>query len=179
MRGRLNVSSPAGFCWRGRLGGPGEYVAGQASAARHLTGSATSRTSGPTPHPDTPSPAPRSGGAPAAAKATGTTPATPATQAAQAPPTHTANPADPTHEAQVTHPAATHQATDPASRHRDDPRATHPAGHPAGDEPPQPMFYLDDGPKAIALTIDDGPDPCTRRRCWPCWPGTASPRRSP
>jgi len=137
----------------------GEYVAGQASAAKHLTGSATPRTSGPTPHPDTPSPAPRSGGAPAAANATGTTPAAPATQAAQAPPTHTANPADPTHEAQVTHPAATHQATDPASPHPDDPRATHPAGHPAGDEPPQPMFYLDDGPKAIALTIDDGPDP--------------------
>ena len=62
----------------------GEYLAGQSSAARHLTGSTTSRTSGPTPHPDTPSPAPRSGGAPAAANATGTTPGS---QAAQAPPT--------------------------------------------------------------------------------------------
>jgi len=47
----------------------GEYVAGQTSAAKHLTGSATSRISGPTPHPDTPSPAPHSGGAPAAAHA--------------------------------------------------------------------------------------------------------------
>src|ERR1700759_2707895 len=68
----------------------GEYVAGQTSAARHLTGSATSRIPGPTPHPDTPSPAPHSGGAPAAAHATGTTPA------AQAPPAqapHTADPA--------------------------------------------------------------------------------------
>jgi peptidoglycan/xylan/chitin deacetylase (PgdA/CDA1 family) len=142
----------------------GEYVAGQTSAARHLTGSATSRASGPTPHPDTPSPAPRSGGAPAAANATGNNPAT---QAAQAPPTHTATPADastgPTHEALARQPATTHQAThpatDPARPHPDDPRATHPAGHPAGDEPPQPMFFLDDGPKVIALTIDDGPDP--------------------
>ena len=138
----------------------GDYVAGQTSAAKHLTGSATSRISGPTPHPDTPSPAPHSGGAPAAAHATGTTPA------AQAPPAqapHTADPATssaaPTHEAQVTHPAATHPATDPASSHPADPRAAHPTGHPAGDEPPQPMFYLDDGPKVIALTIDDGPDP--------------------
>jgi peptidoglycan-N-acetylglucosamine deacetylase len=139
----------------------GEYLAGQSSAARHLTGSTTSRTSGPTPHPDTPSPAPHSGGAPAAANATGNTPGTQAAQAppTQAAPTHTANTAgpgtDPTHEAQATHAAATDQATDPASPHPDDPRAT----HPAGDEPPEPMFYLDAGPKVIALTIDDGPDP--------------------
>ncbi len=28
-----------------------------------------------------------------------------------------------------------------------------------GPPPPQPVFYIDDGPKAIALTIDDGPSP--------------------
>ena len=31
------------------------------------------------------------------------------------------------------------------------------AGEPG--KPPQPMYYLDDGPKTIALTIDDGPSP--------------------
>ena len=137
----------------------GEYVAGQTSAARHLTGSATSRIPGPTPHPDTPSPAPHSGGAPAAANATGTSPGT---QGAPAPPRHVTDPATPgtgpTHEALASQPAATHTATDPATTparpHPRDPRAS----HPAGDEPP-PMFFLDDGPKVIALTIDDGPDP--------------------
>jgi peptidoglycan/xylan/chitin deacetylase (PgdA/CDA1 family) len=35
------------------------------------------------------------------------------------------------------------------------------SGTGAGDagKPPQPMYYLDDGPKTIALTIDDGPNP--------------------
>ena len=44
----------------------------------------------------------------------------------------------------------------------------HPTAHPHphstptatdGPAPPQPVFYVDDGPKAIALTIDDGPSP--------------------
>jgi peptidoglycan-N-acetylglucosamine deacetylase len=45
------------------------------------------------------------------------------------------------------------------------PRPTaHPRPHPTptatdGPAPPQPVYYVDDGPKAIALTIDDGPSP--------------------
>ena len=44
----------------------------------------------------------------------------------------------------------------------------HPTAHPHphstptatdGPAPPPPVFYVDDGPKAIALTIDDGPSP--------------------
>ena len=44
----------------------------------------------------------------------------------------------------------------------------HPVAHPRGTRqavltgesaPRQPVYYLDDGPKAIALTIDDGPSP--------------------
>ncbi len=44
----------------------------------------------------------------------------------------------------------------------------HPAAHPGASrkvvlanetEPSQPVYYLDDGPKVIALTIDDGPSP--------------------
>jgi peptidoglycan/xylan/chitin deacetylase (PgdA/CDA1 family) len=47
-------------------------------------------------------------------------------------------------------------------------RPSHPAAHPrptgkpvlTGEYAPrQPVFYLDDGPKVIALTIDDGPNP--------------------
>src|SRR5271170_2978034 len=58
--------------------------------------------------------------------------------------------------AATTHPASTHPAS---------PR---PAGpFPAGTEPGDvrrgadgsPAFYVDDGPKGIALTIDDGPSP--------------------
>ena len=54
----------------------------------------------------------------------------------------------------------------PAPRHqgRASPpdRASHPHNTPTatdGPAPPQPVFYVDDGPKAIALTIDDGPSP--------------------
>ena len=33
-----------------------------------------------------------------------------------------------------------------------------PAAHSTSGKPSQPMYYIDDGPKTIALTIDDGPD---------------------
>ena len=45
-----------------------------------------------------------------------------------------------THHAAVKHP---------------DPRAYHPASYPLN----RPLYYIDDASKAIALTIDDGPDP--------------------
>jgi peptidoglycan/xylan/chitin deacetylase (PgdA/CDA1 family) len=45
-----------------------------------------------------------------------------------------------THHAPVKHP---------------DPRAYHPASYPLD----RPLYYIDDASKAIALTIDDGPDP--------------------
>jgi peptidoglycan/xylan/chitin deacetylase (PgdA/CDA1 family) len=34
-----------------------------------------------------------------------------------------------------------------------------PAAHSTSGKPSQPMYYIDDGPKTIALTIDDGPSP--------------------
>jgi peptidoglycan-N-acetylglucosamine deacetylase len=37
--------------------------------------------------------------------------------------------------------------------------APHPTATDDGPPPPRPVFYVDDGPKAIALTIDDGPSP--------------------
>ena len=39
------------------------------------------------------------------------------------------------------------------------PRATGKAALPDQSVPGQPVYYLDDGPKVIALTIDDGPSP--------------------
>ena len=38
---------------------------------------------------------------------------------------------------------------------RRDPGAHHQLSHPTG----QPLYYIDDASKAVALTIDDGPDP--------------------
>jgi peptidoglycan/xylan/chitin deacetylase (PgdA/CDA1 family) len=35
----------------------------------------------------------------------------------------------------------------------------HPTATDAGPPPPPPVYYVDDGPKVIALTIDDGPSP--------------------
>jgi peptidoglycan/xylan/chitin deacetylase (PgdA/CDA1 family) len=35
----------------------------------------------------------------------------------------------------------------------------HPTATDAGPPPPSPVYYVDDGPKVIALTIDDGPSP--------------------
>jgi peptidoglycan-N-acetylglucosamine deacetylase len=73
----------------------------------------------------------------------------------------------PPHTTHTTHapaasqaPPATHGATGvptPQAMPSADPASSHPAG-PAGPTG-QPMYYVDDGPKVIALTIDDGPSP--------------------
>jgi peptidoglycan/xylan/chitin deacetylase (PgdA/CDA1 family) len=39
------------------------------------------------------------------------------------------------------------------------PSASHRPGHDAATATDQPVYYIDDGPKTIALTIDDGPSP--------------------
>ena len=63
-----------------------------------------------------------------------------------------------THHAAVKHP---------------DPRTYHPASYPLN----RPLYYIDDASKAIALTIDDGPDPVsTPRRCSGCCTSTESRR---
>jgi peptidoglycan/xylan/chitin deacetylase (PgdA/CDA1 family) len=130
----------------------GEYLAGQGSAARHLAGSTTSSLR---PHPGTPSATPGAG-APAATGSTRTAPAGRATQSGPGPASNTPGATHTTPEAPASHPAATHPAaTEPASS----PPAEPGTSAPAGAVPAQPMYYIDDGPKVIALTIDDGPSP--------------------
>jgi peptidoglycan-N-acetylglucosamine deacetylase len=49
-------------------------------------------------------------------------------------------------------------SSSPAPQPTPDHAAATPSGTATAGEPPQPMYYLDDGPKTIALTIDDGPN---------------------
>jgi peptidoglycan/xylan/chitin deacetylase (PgdA/CDA1 family) len=53
----------------------------------------------------------------------------------------------------ITRPAGTQSASRRAATPRGD------TTHPAKAKPESPMFYIEDGPKAIALTIDAGPSP--------------------
>jgi peptidoglycan/xylan/chitin deacetylase (PgdA/CDA1 family) len=65
-------------------------------------------------------------------------------------------------------PAATRELVSAAASGEPPRRPSRPAAHPRatgkavpadGPVPRQPVYYLDDGPRVIALTIDDGPSP--------------------
>jgi peptidoglycan/xylan/chitin deacetylase (PgdA/CDA1 family) len=70
------------------------------------------------------------------------------------------------HGAQTTqapgHAGPTSTPSDTSSSPAPQPTPDHAAATPSetgtAGKPPQPMYYLDDGPKTIALTIDDGPN---------------------
>jgi peptidoglycan-N-acetylglucosamine deacetylase len=49
-------------------------------------------------------------------------------------------------------------SSSPAPQPTPDHAAATPSEATTAGKPPQPMYYLDDGPKTIALTIDDGPN---------------------
>jgi peptidoglycan-N-acetylglucosamine deacetylase len=130
----------------------GEYLAGAGSAGRHLSASVA------------PSPTPGVTHGPGSANASGST------RASGSASRSTSNPASPSSPARAPAPPhATHTTHDPAATQA--PPATHdatgapapqatPSADPASSHPPgQPMYYVDDGPKVIALTIDDGPSP--------------------
>jgi peptidoglycan-N-acetylglucosamine deacetylase len=130
----------------------GEYLAGEGSAGRHLSASVA------------PSPAPGATHGPGSTNASGSARASgSASRSASAPasaPSRASSPASPsaTRDPAATQaPPATHDATGapaPQATPSDDPASSHPPGPPG-----QPMYYVDDGPKVIALTIDDGPSP--------------------
>jgi peptidoglycan/xylan/chitin deacetylase (PgdA/CDA1 family) len=65
-------------------------------------------------------------------------------------------------------PAATRRLVRPPASGQPQQPTGHPAAHPRAtgkpvlvneSQPGRPLYYLDDGPKVIALTIDDGPSP--------------------
>src|SRR5580698_7898681 len=49
-------------------------------------------------------------------------------------------------------------SSSPAPQPTPDHAAATPSETATAGKPPQPMYYLNDGPKTIALTIDDGPN---------------------
>ena len=72
-------------------------------------------------------------------------------------------PGQTTHPSSAAHPTATPRDVSSSSAAQSPPaNAAQPAGTPTAKstsgKPSQPMYYIDDGPKTIALTIDDGPD---------------------
>jgi peptidoglycan-N-acetylglucosamine deacetylase len=64
-----------------------------------------------------------------------------------------------THPSSAAHPTATPSDVSSSSAAQRPPAtAETPTAQSTSGKPAQPMYYIDDGPKTIALTIDDGPD---------------------
>jgi peptidoglycan/xylan/chitin deacetylase (PgdA/CDA1 family) len=116
----------------------GEFIAGEGSGGA----SGTARTSA-------------SGSGPA--RGAGSSPANRATPAPQAGQTsHPSSGAQPTSTPSDVSSSSAAQSP-PAKAGQDSPAET-PTAHSTSGKPPEPTYYIDDGPKTIALTIDDGPN---------------------
>ena len=74
-------------------------------------------------------------------------------------PTPTPRAGQTTHPSSPAHPTATPSDVSSSSAAQRPPStAETPTAQSTSGKPAQPMYYIDDGPKTIALTIDDGPD---------------------